>query len=105
LDSSPVVLHRQAGAWGTQVPSSQEERVWLPYEMSLSTVSDIFMLPGAAIDKVKALERAGAIVTDSPAKIGQQMMQVLRILSFNCIVHLLTIFYQGNEGGGSHVDS
>lgn len=38
---------------------------------------------GAASDKVAALERAGAIVTDSPAKIGQQMLQV-RLLSRTC---------------------
>lgn len=31
---------------------------------------------GAASDKVAALERAGVIVTDSPAKIGKQMLQV-----------------------------
>ena len=31
---------------------------------------------GAASDKVKALEQAGAIVTDSPAKIGAEMLKV-----------------------------
>lgn len=31
---------------------------------------------GAASDKVKALEQAGAIVTDSPAKIGSEMLKV-----------------------------
>lgn len=31
---------------------------------------------GAASDKVAALERAGAIVTDSPAKIGLEMLKV-----------------------------
>lgn len=31
---------------------------------------------GAAKDKVAALERAGAIVSDSPAKIGQLLLQV-----------------------------
>jgi hypothetical protein len=31
---------------------------------------------GAAIDKVRALEAAGAIVTDSPAKIGVEMLKV-----------------------------
>ena len=31
---------------------------------------------GAASDKVAALERAGAIVTDSPAKIGASMLEV-----------------------------
>ncbi|KAF4605123.1 hypothetical protein EYR40_003906 [Pleurotus pulmonarius] len=33
---------------------------------------------GAASDKVAALERAGVIVTDSPAKIGQQMLQAMK---------------------------
>lgn len=33
-------------------------------------------LLGAASDKVKALEQAGAIVTDSPAKIGPEMLKV-----------------------------
>lgn len=32
---------------------------------------------GAASDKVKALEAAGAIVTDSPAKIGVEMLKVI----------------------------
>lgn len=31
---------------------------------------------GAASDKVAALERAGAIVTDSPAKIGSELLKV-----------------------------
>ena len=31
---------------------------------------------GAASDKVAALEKAGAIVTDSPAKIGSEMLKV-----------------------------
>ena len=34
---------------------------------------------GAAKDKVAALEAAGAIVTDSPAKIGIEMMKVRRL--------------------------
>ncbi|KAI6047714.1 succinyl-CoA synthetase-like protein [Pisolithus marmoratus] len=33
---------------------------------------------GAATDKVAALERAGAIVTDSPAKIGAAMLQAMK---------------------------
>ena len=34
------------------------------------------LFAGAASDKVKALEQAGAIVTDSPAKIGTEMLKV-----------------------------
>ncbi|KAI4527401.1 succinyl-CoA synthetase-like protein [Schizophyllum commune] len=33
---------------------------------------------GAASDKVKALEAAGAIVTDSPAKIGSEMLKAMK---------------------------
>jgi len=33
---------------------------------------------GAASDKVKALEQAGAIVTDSPAKIGAEMLKAMK---------------------------
>lgn len=36
---------------------------------------------GAASDKVAALEKAGAIVTDSPAKIGVEMMKVCSSIS------------------------
>jgi len=33
---------------------------------------------GGAEDKVKALERAGVIVTDSPAKIGSEMLKAMQ---------------------------
>lgn len=36
---------------------------------------------GAASDKVAALEKAGAFVTDSPAKIGSTMLKVCRLYS------------------------
>lgn len=39
------------------------------------------MSAGAASDKVKALEQAGAIVTDSPAKIGAEMLKVSELFS------------------------
>lgn len=38
---------------------------------------------GGAEDKVKALERAGVIVTDSPAKIGSEMLKVSERLFVN----------------------
>ena len=36
----------------------------------------ISLFAGAASDKVTALEKAGVIVTDSPAKIGATMLKV-----------------------------
>jgi succinyl-CoA synthetase alpha subunit len=42
---------------------------------------------GAASDKVRALEKAGAIVTDSPAKIGAEMFKVYICVHFG---HCLT---------------
>lgn len=33
---------------------------------------------GAASDKVAALEKAGAVVTDSPAKIGVEMLKAMK---------------------------
>ncbi len=38
-------------------------------------------MTGAASDKVAALTQAGAIVTDSPAKIGAEMLKVSSPLS------------------------
>ena len=37
---------------------------------------------GAASDKVTALEAAGVVVTDSPAKIGSEMLKVSKYPSF-----------------------
>lgn len=46
------------------------------YSISVSNLFSFFFFTGAASDKVKALEQAGAIVTDSPAKIGAEMLKV-----------------------------
>jgi hypothetical protein len=52
--------------------------------------------PGAASDKVKALEKAGAIVTDSPAKIGSELLKVCD--NNCCVTHVLNMI-TGDEGG------
>lgn len=46
---------------------------------------------GAASDKVAALEAAGVIVTDSPAKIGLQMREVRRSYSYSSVGHLILL--------------
>jgi succinyl-CoA synthetase alpha subunit len=38
------------------------------------------MALGAASDKVEALTKAGVVVTDSPAKIGVEMMKVCKTI-------------------------
>lgn len=45
--------------------------------------SDVFLSPGAASDKVAALEKAGVVVTDSPAKIGSSMLKVRTEFGFH----------------------
>jgi hypothetical protein len=60
-----------------------------------------FWIAGAAVDKVAALERAGVIVTDSPAKIGAEMLKVCSAL-IACNGTLT--FGKGNEGGRSRID-
>ena len=45
--------------------------------------SNMFPSPGAASDKVAALEKAGVIVTDSPAKIGSSMLKVRPEIEFH----------------------
>jgi len=56
---------------------------------------------GAAADKVAALERAGVVVTDSPAKIGAEMLKVCSAL---IVCDGILTFGKGNEGGRSRVD-
>lgn len=53
---------------------SREAKVGLLPETQMHII--LTCLLGAASDKVKALEKAGAIVTDSPAKIGAEMLKV-----------------------------
>jgi succinyl-CoA synthetase alpha subunit len=45
---------------------------------SLFTIGAYSPVQGAAADKVKALTRAGVIVTDSPAKLGTEMVAALK---------------------------
>jgi succinyl-CoA synthetase alpha subunit len=46
------------------------------------SILDVYQgLVGAASDKVAALERAGAIVTQSPAQIGTEMVKVSSLTS------------------------
>ena len=73
--SSLVALLPQAVAWVTLVPSSPVARVSAVCYSYGSSRSDFLRL-GAASDKVAALEKAGVIVTDSPAKIGSAMLKV-----------------------------
>ena len=45
--------------------------------------SGLIVFVGAAVDKVRALEKAGVIVTDSPAKIGEELLKVRWEFSFS----------------------
>lgn len=45
--------------------------------MNLSPSNSLSCRVGAASDKVAALERAGVVVSDSPAKIGALLLKVL----------------------------
>ena len=56
------------------VPSSQVEKVSSVVHRRERTLKLLEL--GAASDKVAALEKAGVIVTDSPAKIGVSMLEV-----------------------------
>lgn len=62
-----------------QALSSLAERVRVSHAVS-TLHSHHCSCPGAASDKVAALERAGVHVTDSPAKIGSEMLKVCQKL-------------------------
>lgn len=74
LLSLPGVLRHQDDEWGMPEPSFQVEKVRSYFDSTWNF--DANHTTGAASDKVAALERAGAIVTDSPAKIGVEMLKV-----------------------------
>ena len=57
----------------------------------------------AAVDKVAALERAGAIVTKSPAQIGTAMLKVSTLLE--CMLTLLNVFPSGYARSRSRIGS
>jgi succinyl-CoA synthetase alpha subunit len=60
-----------------------------------------FGIAGAAVDKVAALERAGVVVTDSPAKIGAEMLKVCpTLIACNGVL----TFGKGHEGCRSCLD-
>jgi len=68
------------------VLSSLEEKV----RRNVSASPGLMCSVGAAVDKVRALEKAGVIVTDSPAKIGEEMLKVRLDFSF-ATQHILTL--------------
>ena len=71
----------------------------MPTQTRLNSISTS-LFPGAATDKVAALEKAGAVVTDSPAKIGTEMVKVYRTHSFS---YISANRFVGYEGSGSLV--
>jgi len=57
---------------------------------------------GAASDKVAALLKAGVFVTDSPAKIGQEMLKVNSLLGSYSSIALIYFhfFFQAMQAAG-----
>jgi succinyl-CoA synthetase alpha subunit len=76
--SSPGALLPLVAVWATLVPLFLVEKAqslhFLPTALGWLTL--FLYLSGAASDKVAALEKAGVIVADSPAKIGSEMLKV-----------------------------
>lgn len=60
-------------------------------------------LSGAAVDKVHALEKAGVIVTDSPAKIGSEMSKVSPSIPHVC-TRCLIVLPIGHESSRFDLD-
>jgi hypothetical protein len=90
-----------AGGWDTLVLSSLvvkvscKSRSYVTFPLTGSS--------GAASDKVTALEKAGVIVTNSPAKIGAEMLKVCLSMYMSAI-SMLTRVLTGNESGWFGVD-
>lgn len=70
------------------VPSSLVARVSSAAQRLESILKSLEQ--GAASDKVAALEKAGVIVTDSPAKIGVSMLEVSHVFLYQSrLAHIL----------------
>jgi hypothetical protein len=91
---------RRMGHAGAIISGGKGEEL---IDLHATPSADVFA--GAASDKVAALERAGAIVTDSPAKIGAEMLKVSQslLLSRTCFIDCVLSF-AGHEGGWSRLD-
>lgn len=60
---------------------------------------------GAASDKVVALSKAGVIVTDSPAKIGAEMLKVRNFVVCAIFILIESISCAGYESSWAGVDT
>lgn len=87
---------RRMGHAGAIISGGKGIDHWIRFTLSLT-----FWIAGAAVDKVAALERAGVIVTDSPAKIGAEMLKVCSIF---IVFNGMLTFGKGNEGSRSRLD-